>query len=57
MLAQHHEFAVRKDEVIRDSDGNIVMRQLVCNNERIGDKKSIKNDSGPRLSCETSSNI
>ncbi|XLS82598.1 hypothetical protein HN51_048429, partial [Arachis hypogaea] len=34
-----HDFAVRLDEVRRDSDGCVIMRQIVCN--RAGSRKEV----------------
>lgn len=47
MFARCHGFAVRKDEVKRDSNENIIMRQLVCNKEGVNyEKKRMAADLG-----------
>jgi len=39
MFVKYHGFAVRKDEVKRDSNEKISMRQLLCNKEGANDGK------------------
>jgi len=40
IYADCHEFVVRKDDVNKDDDGNIIARRLVCNRE--GENKNKK---------------
>jgi hypothetical protein len=53
LFAKYHGFEVRKDDVKRDSNGNIIMRQLVCNKEGVNDGKNKKNGSRSTLTIRT----
>ncbi|KAJ1407407.1 FAR1 DNA-binding domain [Sesbania bispinosa] len=39
LYAKHNGFVVRKDDITRDTRGNLIMRQFVCNRERLRNKK------------------
>jgi zinc finger SWIM domain-containing protein 3 len=49
--ARWHGFVVRKDEVTRDDDGKVIMRQFVCNREGFSSKKQLTRPNG-RTNCQ-----
>ncbi|GAU49514.1 hypothetical protein TSUD_306680, partial [Trifolium subterraneum] len=48
--ARWHGFVVRKDEVTRDDNGKVIMRQFVCNREGFSNKKLLTRRNG-RTNC------
>ncbi|XP_058757154.1 putative protein FAR1-RELATED SEQUENCE 10 [Vicia villosa] len=51
--AHFHGFAVRKDDVVRDHERKIVVRQLLCNKEGKSERKNKKNEDKYRQTMRT----
>ena len=51
--ARFHGFAVRKDDVVKDHEGKIVARRLLCNKEGKCETKNKKNEDSNRQTMRT----